>query len=171
MSPVHGKVAVITGGARGVGAEVARRLRDKNTRLVLVDVDEAALTALATELGGDEHVMTVVADVRDFAAMRTAGVVGFYQTVRAALPSIIDRRGYVLIVSSLAAFAAAPASPRMTPPRRWWSTSPMRCGWKWRISASTSGLRTCPGSTPRWCASRRGSAAPSTRGSWHYRGH
>jgi NAD(P)-dependent dehydrogenase (short-subunit alcohol dehydrogenase family) len=28
--------------------------------------------------------------------------------VRAALPSIIERRGYVLIVSSLAAFAAAP---------------------------------------------------------------
>ena len=29
-------------------------------------------------------------------------------TVRATLPAVIDRRGYVLIVSSLAAYAAAP---------------------------------------------------------------
>ncbi|MDP9167512.1 MAG: SDR family NAD(P)-dependent oxidoreductase, partial [Actinomycetota bacterium] len=33
---------------------------------------------------------------------------GVFHTVRAALPSIVDRRGYVLIVSSLAAFTAAP---------------------------------------------------------------
>ncbi len=32
---------------------------------------------------------------------------GVFHTVRAALPSVIDRRGYVLIVSSLAAYAAA----------------------------------------------------------------
>jgi len=31
-----------------------------------------------------------------------------FNTVRAALPSVIDRRGYVLIVSSLAAYAASP---------------------------------------------------------------
>lgn len=35
-------------------------------------------------------------------------LMGVFYTVRATLPSIIDRRGYVLIVSSLAAFAAAP---------------------------------------------------------------
>ncbi|MBI2703041.1 short-chain dehydrogenase [Mycobacterium gordonae] len=35
-------------------------------------------------------------------------LMGVFYTVRAALPSIIDRRGYVLIVSSLAAFAASP---------------------------------------------------------------
>ncbi|BBY30492.1 SDR family oxidoreductase [Mycolicibacterium sediminis] len=35
-------------------------------------------------------------------------VLGVFHTVRATLPSIIDRRGYVLVVSSLAAFAAAP---------------------------------------------------------------
>lgn len=32
-------------------------------------------------------------------------VMGVFNTVRAALPSIIDRRGYVLVVSSLAAYA------------------------------------------------------------------
>jgi NAD(P)-dependent dehydrogenase (short-subunit alcohol dehydrogenase family) len=35
-------------------------------------------------------------------------LLGVFHTVRAALPSIIERRGYVLIVSSLAAFTAAP---------------------------------------------------------------
>jgi short-subunit dehydrogenase len=35
-------------------------------------------------------------------------VVGVFHTVRAALPSVIDRRGYVLIVSSQAAYAASP---------------------------------------------------------------
>lgn len=33
---------------------------------------------------------------------------GVFHTVRATLPSIIERKGYVLVVSSLAAFAAAP---------------------------------------------------------------
>jgi NAD(P)-dependent dehydrogenase (short-subunit alcohol dehydrogenase family) len=35
-------------------------------------------------------------------------VTGVFHTVRATLPSVIERRGYVLIVSSLAAYAAAP---------------------------------------------------------------
>ncbi|MFL6174825.1 MAG: SDR family oxidoreductase [Marmoricola sp.] len=33
---------------------------------------------------------------------------GVFHTVRAALPSLIERKGYILVVSSLAAFAAAP---------------------------------------------------------------
>jgi NAD(P)-dependent dehydrogenase (short-subunit alcohol dehydrogenase family) len=35
-------------------------------------------------------------------------LLGVFHTVRATLPALIDRRGYVVIVSSLAAFAAAP---------------------------------------------------------------
>ncbi|MHA7650911.1 SDR family oxidoreductase [Mycobacterium sp. ML4] len=35
-------------------------------------------------------------------------LMGVFYTVRATLPAIIERRGYVLIVSSLAAYAAAP---------------------------------------------------------------
>lgn len=147
MSSVNGKVVFITGGARGVGEEVARRLRKKGAKLVLTDLDEAPLTALAAELG-DEHVMTALADVRDLPAMQKAAdaaverfggidivlanagiasfgsvmqvdpeafkrvidvnVVGVFNTVRATLPAVIDRRGYVLVVSSLAAFTSAP---------------------------------------------------------------
>jgi NAD(P)-dependent dehydrogenase (short-subunit alcohol dehydrogenase family) len=147
MSAVNKKVVLITGGARGVGAEVARRLHEKGADLVLTDVDEAALADIGEELGED-RVLTAVADVRELAAMEqvasravdrfggidvvmaNAGiatygsilkvdpeafrtlvdvnVVGVFNTVRAALPSLMDRRGYVLIVSSAAAFAASP---------------------------------------------------------------
>lgn len=147
MSSVNGQVALITGGARGVGAEVARRLHAKGAKLVLTDLEEAPLTELADDLG-DDTVETVVADVRDLAAMQAAvskavdrfggidvavanagistygsvlqvdpdafktlidvNVVGVFNTVRAALPSVIARRGYVLIVSSAAAYAALP---------------------------------------------------------------
>lgn len=121
MSSVNGKVVLITGGARGVGEEVARRLRRKGAKLVLTDVDVAPLDALAAELGGDDQVLTAVADVLDLPAMQRAvdaaverfggidiNVVGVFNTVRAALPSIIERRGYVLVVSSLAAVTSAP---------------------------------------------------------------
>jgi NAD(P)-dependent dehydrogenase (short-subunit alcohol dehydrogenase family) len=147
MGSVNGKVALITGGANGVGAEVARRLHAKGAKLVLTDLDEGKLKEVAAALGED-RVLTVVADVRDLSAMQGAtdkgidrfggidivmanagiatmgsvlqvdpaafktlldvNVLGVFHTVRAALPSVIDRRGYVLIVSSLAAYAAAP---------------------------------------------------------------
>lgn len=147
MTSLHDKVVFITGGARGIGAEIARRLRNKGARLVLTDLDRAELEALAAELGED-RVLTAVADVRDLPAMQAAAakaverfggidvvvanagiasygsvlnvdpeafkrvldvnLVGVFHTVRATLPSVIARRGYVLIVSSLAAYAAAP---------------------------------------------------------------
>jgi NAD(P)-dependent dehydrogenase (short-subunit alcohol dehydrogenase family) len=43
-----------------------------------------------------------------FKTLIDVNVLGVFHTVRAALPSVIERRGYVLIVSSLAAYAASP---------------------------------------------------------------
>ena len=56
----------------------------------------------------------------DPAAFRTlidVNMVGVFNTVRAALPSVIERRGYVLVVSSLA--GCLPRSrPRPIQPRQ-----------------------------------------------------
>src|ERR1700710_2849996 len=45
-------VALITGGASGFGAEVARQLVRRGDSVVLLDVDEAGGQAVADEVGG-----------------------------------------------------------------------------------------------------------------------
>jgi NAD(P)-dependent dehydrogenase (short-subunit alcohol dehydrogenase family) len=65
---VTGKVVVITGGARGVGAATARLLRDKGARIAIADVDEVLVKQTAAGLG----VLGLHVDVTDrarFAAM------------------------------------------------------------------------------------------------------
>src|ERR1700734_1112205 len=47
-----GQVAVITGAANGFGLAVASRLAEEGAKLVLVDRDEAALSAAASKLSG-----------------------------------------------------------------------------------------------------------------------
>jgi NAD(P)-dependent dehydrogenase (short-subunit alcohol dehydrogenase family) len=46
-------------------------------------------------------------DPEAFRTLVDVNIVGVFNTVRATLPSVIDRRGYVLIVSSAAAFGAS----------------------------------------------------------------
>ena len=51
MKRVHGKIAIVTGAARGMGAAEARLLVDEGARVVLADVLDAEGKALADELG------------------------------------------------------------------------------------------------------------------------
>ena len=48
---LSGSVALVTGGASGLGAATVRRLVAAGAKAVIVDRDEARGTALASELG------------------------------------------------------------------------------------------------------------------------
>lgn len=74
MSGLEGKVCVLTGGAGSIGRATARLLAAQGAKLVLVDLDEAALAEGATALGPDVDVLTLAADVADETAV--AGYVG-----------------------------------------------------------------------------------------------
>ncbi|HSI40810.1 MAG TPA: 2,3-dihydro-2,3-dihydroxybenzoate dehydrogenase [Xanthobacteraceae bacterium] len=52
-SGLEGRIALITGAGRGIGAAVARRLHEEGARVVATDRDGDAAAALARELGGD----------------------------------------------------------------------------------------------------------------------
>jgi NAD(P)-dependent dehydrogenase (short-subunit alcohol dehydrogenase family) len=147
VSGVRGKVVLITGGARGVGAATAARLVAGGARVVLVDLDDEPLCELVQRLGHDSAT-SIVGDVTELADMRAAvahgverfggidvvvanagiasygsvgavdpaifrrvidiNITGVFHTVRAALSQLERRRGYILVVSSEAAYAASP---------------------------------------------------------------
>jgi D-sorbitol dehydrogenase (acceptor) len=48
---LEGKVAVVTGGARGIGAAICRRYADEGARVVVADILEGEAEALAGEIG------------------------------------------------------------------------------------------------------------------------
>jgi NAD(P)-dependent dehydrogenase (short-subunit alcohol dehydrogenase family) len=59
VRPLEGRVAVVTGASRGIGATVARRLARDGARVAVVARSEAELVRLADEIGG----LAIVADV------------------------------------------------------------------------------------------------------------
>lgn len=78
MARFEGKVALITGGASGIGAAAARRFAYEGARVVIVDVNEPAGTQLAEELRGEGHeVVFCAASVTDETAIATV-----YERVR-----------------------------------------------------------------------------------------
>jgi NAD(P)-dependent dehydrogenase (short-subunit alcohol dehydrogenase family) len=63
VNSAQGEVAVVTGGARGFGLEIARRLVARGYTVVITDVDSAAVDKAAAGLGPRAH--SVLADARD----------------------------------------------------------------------------------------------------------
>ncbi|MDR7302962.1 NAD(P)-dependent dehydrogenase (short-subunit alcohol dehydrogenase family) [Haloactinomyces albus] len=140
---LSGKVVVITGAARGIGAETARELARRGARIALIGLEPGELATVAAELGeghawfeadvtdptsieaaieatvgqfGGIDVVVANAGVAPFGTVRDhdphaftktidVNINGVFHTARAALPHVIERRGYLLVVSSLSAFA------------------------------------------------------------------
>jgi hypothetical protein len=140
------RVVLITGAARGIGAELARVLALRGARLALVGLEPERLAALAEELGSPhvwfecdvtdqamleravEGTLTTLGGIdvvvanAGIASLGTVAVTpanalarvievnltGVVRTVSATLPHVCARKGYYLLVSSVAVMVANP---------------------------------------------------------------
>ena len=141
---LSGKVALVTGGARGIGFATARALIARGASVAIADLDREATVRAASQLH-DSRAIGVAADVTDRGAVQravaetverfggldvvvaNAGIAsrvatframptetfqrvidvdlfGVTRTVEAALPQIVERRGHVVVISSIYAF-------------------------------------------------------------------
>ena len=66
---LDGRVAVVTGGASGIGLAIARRIAHSGGRVCLWDVDDEALTLGRADIAG---AYAVLADVRDAVSVEVA---------------------------------------------------------------------------------------------------
>ncbi len=95
MSDFSGQVAVVTGGAQGIGGAVADRLRAGGARIAVWDLDAALAEEKAASLGGGSFAARV--DVADWAS------------VQAAAQETLTRAGRIDIVVNAAGIAGSNA--------------------------------------------------------------
>jgi NAD(P)-dependent dehydrogenase (short-subunit alcohol dehydrogenase family) len=67
---LNNQIAVVTGGARGIGFGIAKRLIDSGAKVSLWDVQSDLLKEATTALGPASHAVTV--DITDFKALQAA---------------------------------------------------------------------------------------------------
>jgi meso-butanediol dehydrogenase/(S,S)-butanediol dehydrogenase/diacetyl reductase len=92
MNRFKEKVVLVTGAASGIGLAVARRFLDEGARVVMLDIDEASLKKVSTELPHDR----VLVQVGDTANKETAAV---------AVKAAVDRFGGLHILINNAGVA------------------------------------------------------------------
>lgn len=71
MQELRGKVAVVTGGANGIGRALARRFASEGMHVVIADLDEVRMRAVEAELTeGGTQVLCVVCDTSQEASVQ-----------------------------------------------------------------------------------------------------
>jgi NAD(P)-dependent dehydrogenase (short-subunit alcohol dehydrogenase family) len=97
-----GKVALVTGGARGIGLETARELRARGAQVAVVDLEHWAVAATERELGGGT--IGLAADVTDADAMASV------------VTMVVAHFGRLDVVVANAGIAPQPATSRAMDP-------------------------------------------------------
>jgi NAD(P)-dependent dehydrogenase (short-subunit alcohol dehydrogenase family) len=93
-----GKVAIVTGGARGIGFGTAQALAKRGAVLVIVDLDQSAAESAAAQLSGSA--LGLAADVTDRGAMQRV------------VATVTEQRGGVDVVIANAGIASRGATVR-----------------------------------------------------------
>ena len=91
VPPLAGRRVLITGGARGIGAALARRLHDRGARVAVVGLEPEHLVAVATACGDGPWAACDVSD---------------REQVDAAVGQVVDRLGGLDVVVANAGIAA-----------------------------------------------------------------
>jgi NAD(P)-dependent dehydrogenase (short-subunit alcohol dehydrogenase family) len=118
MKDLGGKVAVVTGGASGIGRAMAERFAAEGMKIVLADVEEVALAATATALGeAGREVLAVRTDVSKAA------------DVEALLARTLERFGAVHVLCNNAGVASGGMS---------WERSAAE--WEWVLGVNLWGV-------------------------------
>ena len=95
MGRVSGKVAIITGAAKGLGEADARLLAAEGAKVILTDVDEGNGARVAAEIGTSARFLRQ--DVRDEAAWKT--LIADVMAVEGRLDILVNNAGVVEIGS------------------------------------------------------------------------
>ncbi|MGZ4306432.1 MAG: short-chain dehydrogenase/reductase [Solirubrobacteraceae bacterium] len=100
---LQGKVALITGGARGIGLGIARAFAARGARVALLDLEAEEVQRSAATLGSD-RALPIAADVTDAAALQ------------AAVATTVQRFGGIDVVVANAGIAPTPNTARNMDP-------------------------------------------------------
>lgn len=94
---MQGQVAIVTGGAQGIGRVISQRLLEQGYRLALWDLDEEALKEIETEFSKLGHLLTLACDLGD------------PKSIEKAFDKTIDAFGRVdVLVNNAAVFESKP---------------------------------------------------------------